>query len=189
MEISRPHPTDPTTLDLIKEQNLNTQATPTWPHLDTEYATIEEIGFTYAPLVKDSFQAYALAHKNDLDAAIAAQQVTEFTKNICKSFSDDWDAVLGMTAWWATAEDMMREIYLTPPDAPQDQIDAVANYIGQFERDNAVPPDIKDVVKAGEDAGLEWLRTFPARAQQLFSEQNPEWDQIQQQLDELYIAG
>lgn len=183
-----PSPKDLTTIDLLKEQSQNWQTTIAWPHLDTEYATIEEIAFNYAPLIKDSFQAYALNHPFDFDAMIAAQQIVEFTKNVIRSLSDDGEVLVGMTAWWAVGEDMMREIYLIPPDAPQDQIDTLQNFIGQYERENAVPPDIKDVVAVGQSAGLKWLRTFPARAQRLFSEELAEWDQIQDQLDELYIG-
>ena len=183
-----PSPTDPTTIDILDEHSPQWRSTLKWPHLDKEYATIEEITFTYAPMIKDSFQTYCLNYRHDYEAMIAAQQVVEFTKNVIRSFSDDGEVKVGMTAWWAVAEDMMREVYLMPPDAPAASIDALADYIGNHERLTGMAPDIKEVARAGSEAGIEWMRTFPARAFDQAAEIFPEWQAIQDRLDELYVA-
>jgi hypothetical protein len=182
-----PEPKDPTTIDILNETSPGWKSTIKWPHLETEYATIEEIAFAYAPKIKDSFQAYALNHSHEYDAMIAGQQVVEFTKNVIRSYSDDGDVVVGMTAWWAVAEDMAREVYLIPPDASKDSINRLQDYIGQYERTHAVPPPIKDVVSFGKSAGIEWMRSVPARAFTQAAEIFPEWSQIQDRLKDLYI--
>ena len=183
-----PAPTDPTTIDMLNEHSPDWQSTVKWPHIDKEYATIEEITFAYAPMIKDSFQTYCLKYRYDYEAMIAAQQVVEFTKNVIRSFSDDGEVKVGMTAWWAVAEDMMREIYLMPPDTPPASIDTLADYIGNYERLTGGAPDIKEVARAGSEAGIVWMRTFPRRAFDAAAEIFPEWQAIQDQLDELYVA-
>lgn len=183
-----PEPTDQTTIDLLETEMPGWEKTVKWPHLDTEYATIEEIAFAYAPMIKDSFQTYALNYSHDYEAMIAGQQVVEFTKNVIRSFDDNHEVRVGMTAWWAVVEDMMREIYLIPPDTSEEKISALADYIGNYERETAAAPDIKEVARQGELLGIEWMRTFPRRAFDEVAEIFPEWQAIQDQLDELYIA-
>ena len=183
-----PEPTDPTTIDMLDEHSPDWRSTVKWPHLDKEYATIEEIDFTYAPMIKDSFQTYAMKYSHEYEAMIAAQQVVEFTKNVIKSYSDDHEVIVGMTAWWAVAEDMAREIYLMPPDTDPSKISALADYVGNYERLTTGAPSIKDVARYGESIGIEWMRTFPARAFDQAAEIFPEWQAIQDQLDELYVA-
>jgi len=183
-----PAPTDPTTIDILDEHSPQWKSTLKWPHLDKEYATIEEIAFTYAPMIKDSFQTYALKYSHEWEAMIAGQQVVGFTKNVIRSFSDDHEVRVGMTAWWAVAEDMMREIYLIPPDAPESAIATLADYIGDYERTTGVAPAIKDVARFGSSIGIEWMRTFPKRAFDAAAEIFPEWQAIQDQLDEIFVA-
>jgi len=183
-----PTPTDPLTIKMLDEHDPEWRKSVKWPHLDKEYATIEEIAFTYAPMIKDSFQTYCLNYRHDYEAMIAAQQVVEFTKNVIRSFSDDGEVKVGMTSWWAVAEDMMREVYLMPPDTPQASIDSLADYVGNHERLTGTAPDIKDVARAGESIGIEWMRTFPKRAFDSAAEIFPEWQAIQDQLDEVFVA-
>jgi hypothetical protein len=182
-----PGPQDPITIDLLNENVMGWQKTVLWPNLDTKYATIEEIAFTYAPMIKDSFQTYCLNNKHEYDAMIAAQQVVEFTKNVTRSFSDDGDVVLGMTAWWAVAEDMLREIYIIPPLTPDTTIEALADFIGDYERKTNEAPDIREVTSAGNTLGIEWMRTFPRRAFNQAAEIFPEWQAIQDQMEELFV--
>ena len=183
-----PWPTDPTTIDMLEEHDPEWRKSVKWPHLDKEYATIEEIAFTYAPMIKDSFQTYCLKYSHEYEAMIAAQQVVDFVKNVIKSYSDDHECIVGMTAWWAVAEDMAREIYLMPPDTDPSKISALADYVGNYERLTTGAPAIKDVARYGESIGIEWMRTFPARAFNQAAEIFPEWQAIQDQLDELYVA-
>ena len=185
-KFTAPGPTDSITIDLLNENVMRWQKTVLWPNLNKKYATIEEIAFVYAPLIKDSFQTYCLNNSHDYDAMIAAQQVVEFTKNMTRSFSDDNEVRLGMTAWWAVAEDMMREIFIIPPDTSETAIEALADYIGSYERKTNEAPDIKDVAAAGETAGIEWMRTFPRRAFDQAAEIFPKWQVIQDQVAELF---
>lgn len=183
-----PGPTDSSTIDMLSEHDPGWEGSVKWPHLDKEYATIEEIAMTYAPMIKDSFQTYALKYSHEYEAMIAGQQVVEFTKNVIRSFSDDHEVKVGMTAWWAVAEDMMREIYLIPPDTPESAIAALADYVGNYERQTGVAPAIHDVAKYGSSIGIEWMRTFPKRAFDAAAEIFPEWQAIQDQLDDLFVA-
>ncbi len=183
-----PEPTDPSSIDMLETEFPNFRNTVKWPHLDKEYATIEEISFAYAPMIKDSFQTYALKYSHEYEAMIAGQQVVEFVKNVIRSFSDDHEVKVGMTAWWAVGEDMMREIYLIPPDTPEASIEAFADYVGNYERQTGGAPSIKDVAKFGTSAGINWMRTFPKRAFDQAAEIFPEWQAIQDQLDEIFVA-
>lgn len=183
-----PEPSDPFTIEMLEERSLTWRSTVKWPHLDKEFATIEEIVFAYAPLIKDSFQTYALNYSREWEAMIAGQQVVEFTKNVLRSFSDDHKVKVGMSAWWAVAEDMAREVYLIPPDAPAAAIAALAEYIGAHERQTGGAPSIHDVAKIGTSVGIKWMRTFPRRAFDQAAEIFPEWQAIQDQLDEIFVA-
>lgn len=183
-----PGPTDPTTIDMLDEFTPGWENTVGWPHLNKEYATIEEIAFAYSPMIKDSFQTYCLKYAHEYEAMIAGQQVVEFVKNVIRSFSDDHEVKVGMSAWWAVAEDMMREIYLIPPDTPDPAIAALADYVGAHERATGGAPSIKDVARTGTSLGIKWMRTFPKKTFDQAAEIFPEWQAIQDQLDELFIA-
>jgi len=183
-----PEPTDPSTIDMLDDYDPNWRKTIKWPHLDKEYATIEEITFAYAPMIKDSFQTYCLKYSHEYEAMIAAGEVVEFVKDVIRSFSDDHEVVGGMTAWWAAAEDMAREIYLIPPDAPESAITSLADYIGNYERQTGVAPSIHDVARYGSSVGIEWMRTIPIRAIGAAAEMFPEWQAIQDQLEEIFVA-
>ena len=183
-----PGPTDQITIDLLNENVMGWQKTVLWPNLGTKYATIEQIALNYAPLIKDSFQTYCLNNKHEYDAMIAAQQVVEFCKNVTRSFSDDNEVTLGMTAWWAVAEDMMREIFIIPPDASPLQFDYLSNYIRNHERTTGQAPKIIDVARYGDKVGIEWMRTFPRRAFDEAAEIFPEWQEMQDQLEDLYVG-
>jgi hypothetical protein len=183
-----PSPTDSTTIDMLDEYSPQWKSTLKWPHLDQEYATIEEICFAYAPMIKDSFQTYCLKYQHEWEAYVAASQTVDFVKNVIRSFDDNNEVKVGYTAWVATAIDMMDQRYIMEPDTPAASIDALADYIGNHERATGIPPKIKDVARFGESIGIEWMRSFPTRAFEAAAEIFPEWGAIQDQLDELYVA-
>jgi len=183
-----PAPTDPTTIDMLNDHDPKWEKTVRWPHLDKEYATFEEIAFTYAPMIKDSFQTYCLKYQHEWEAYVAASQSVDFVKNVIRSFSDDNQVKIGYTAYMATAIDMMDQVYIMQPDTPRETIEALADYVGEYERKTAGAPEIKDVARYGESIGIKWMRTFPKRAFDAAAEIFPEWQAIQDQLDELFIA-
>ena len=183
-----PEPTDHTTIDMLNEHDPEWEKTIKWPHLDKEYATIEEIAFTYAPMIKDSFQTYCLKYQYDWEAYVAASQTVDFLKNVIRSYSDDGEVRIGYTAWIAAAIDMMDRVWIMEPDTPRESIDSLANYIGDYERATGGAPDIKDIARYGESIGIKWMRTFPRRAFDAAAEIFPEWQVIQDQLDELFVA-
>ena len=183
-----PAPTDPTTIDMLDERDPNWRSSIKWPHLDKEYATIEEIAMTYAPMIKDSFQTYCLKYQHEWEAYVAASQCVDFIENVIKSFDDNNEVRIGYTAWVAAAIDMMDQRYIMPPDTPKETIEALADYIGNYERQTGGAPSIKEVAKFGTSAGIEWMRTFPVRAFDRAAEIFPEWQVIQDQLDELFVA-
>lgn len=183
-----PAPRDPTTIDMLDEHSPDWRSTVKWPHLDKEYATIEEIAFTYAPMIKDSFQTYCLKYQYDWEAYVATSQTVDFVKNVIRSFDDDNEVRIGYTAYVAAAIDMMDRVYIMEPDTPRALIDALADYIGNYERAAATAPDIKDIARYGESIGIKWMRSFPRRAFAQAAEIFPEWQAIQDQLDELFVA-
>ena len=183
-----PGPRDPTTIDMLNEHDPGWENTIKWPHLDKEYATIEEITFTYAPMIKDSFQTYCLKYRYEWEAYVAASQSVDFVKNVIRSFDDNNEVRIGYGAYLAAAIDMMDRVWIMEPDTPGQLIDALADYIGNYERQTALAPDIKDVTRYGSSIGIKWMRTFPRRAFAQAAEIFPEWQAIQDQLKELYIA-
>lgn len=183
-----PAPHDLTTIDIMNETSPGWQDTVKWPHLDQEYATIEEIAFTYAPMIKDSFQTYAMRYSHEYEAMIAGQQVVDFTKNVIKAFSDDGDVRVGMSSYWAVAEDMMRDSYLIPPGTPQSIIDKLGDYIGEYERATGQAPAIKDVAREGDRLGINWLRTSPQNALEEAEQILPGIRDLQNQLNDLFIS-
>ena len=183
-----PSPKDPTTQDMLNEYHPKWENTVLWPHLNKEYATIEEIAFTYAPMIKDSFQTYCLKYKHDYEAMIAAQQAVEFTKNVIKAFDDNWEVKLGMSPWWAAAEDMIDNIYLVPLDTPQELTEALYKYIEDYDRQYGKGPSIREIAAKGTALGIKWERSFPATAFGTAAEIFPEWREIQERLPELYVV-
>lgn len=182
-----PGPTDPVTLDLLQEGFHDWKSTLLWPHLETEYATIEEITYAYAPMIKDSFQTYCLDHQYNYTAMVAAQECVDFMKKVLRSYSDDGDVQCGMSAYWAAAEDMVSQIYLLPPTTPQQLIDALGEHVGQWERETGQPPPIHELASFGESIGIEWMRSFPRRAFDEVADAFPEWQAIQDQIGELFV--
>jgi len=183
-----PEPRDPTTIDFLEEKSLDWKKTVKWPHLDKEYATIEEIAFTYAPMIKDSFQTYCLKYQHEWEAYVAASQAVDFIKNIIRSYSDDNQVRIGYDAYLAAAIDMMDQVYIMEPDTPKASIDALADYIGNHERLTGGAPQIHDVAKQGELLGIKWMRTFPKRAFEEAAEIFPEWKAIQEQIEEIFVS-
>jgi len=172
----------------LNEYHPKWENTVLWPHLNKEYATIEEIAFTYAPMIKDSFQTYCLKYKHDYEAMIAAQQAVEFTKNVIKAFDDNWEVKLGMSPWWAAAEDMIDNIYLVPLDTPQELTEALYKYIEDYDRQSGKGPSIREIAAKGTALGIKWERSFPATAFGTAAEIFPEWREIQERLPELYVV-
>lgn len=187
-KIKAPGPTDPSTIDMLNEYNPGWEETVRWPHIDKEYATIEEILFNYAPRIKDSFQTYALNYRHEWGAYVAASQVVDFVENVIRSFDDNNEVRIGYTAYVAVAIDMMDQRYIMPPDTSGETIEALADYIGNYERQTGVAPKIHDVAKYGSSIGIEWMRTFPKRAFDAAAEIFPEWQAIQDQLDDLFVS-
>lgn len=181
-----PAPKDLTTVDMLTEHDKEWEKAVMWPHLNREYATIEEITFAYAPKIKESFQTYCLKYQHEWEAYAAASQAVDFVKNVIRSYDDDHEVKIGYTAWIAVGIDMMDQIYIMEPDTPDQMIGELADYIGNYERQTALAPNIKDVIRTGENIGIKWMRSFPQRAFHYATEPFPEWGEIQDQLDELY---
>ncbi len=184
-----PAPTDPTTIDMLNDHDPGWEKTVKWPHLEKEYATFDEIAFTYAPMIKASFQTYCLKYQHEWEAYVAASQSVDFIKNVIRSYSDDNQVAIGYTAYLATAIDMMDQVYIMEPDTPRGSINSLADYVGNYERLTAQAPNIKDVARYGQSIGIKWMRTFPKRAFDAAAEIFPEWQVIQDQLDELFVPN
>lgn len=182
-----PDPTDPSTIDLLEESIPNWKETVNWPHLDKMDATFDEIFYTYAPLIKESFQTYCLSYKYEYEAMVAAYECTDFVKNVIRSYDDNQNVLCGMTAWWAGARDMVDYIYLIPPDTPPDLTDSLATWIGNYERKTAGPAPIKEIAKYGDKIGIKWERSFPVKTFETIAKQFPEWAALQDQIGDLWF--
>lgn len=183
-----PDPEDITTRDMLEKADPLWEKTVKWPHLDQEYATIEELTYTYAPLIKTSFQNYCLRYDKDFEAMIAAQQATAFTHNVIKAFSDDNTVQLGMSAFWAVTEDMARESYIIPPRTPPEVITELGDYISDYERATGVAPSIQEVAAKGTQIGIDWMRSPPENILEESEEIYPGLKEIQDQLGEIFIG-
>lgn len=183
-----PEPTDPATIDSLEENVPNWRDTLKWPHLEEKYATIQEITLEYAPRIKDSFQAYCMNYQHEYEAMAAAFESTDFVKSVIRSMSDDGQVQVGMSAYWASCEDMLSQVYLIPPDTPGQLITALANYIGETERRTGGAPYIQDLVRYGERIGIRWMRTFPAKTFKRVAEIFPGWQAIQDQIGQLFFS-
>lgn len=182
-----PQPKAPDTITILNETSPGWENTVKWPHLDKEYATMEEIAYTYAPKIKDSFQTYCLNHSREFEAMVAAQSATDFTRNIIRAFSDDNQVRIAWDAYTAVALDMMQFAYIIPPDTPKEKIEALANYIGAYERETGGSPQIHDVARQGDLLGIKWMRSFPTKTFREAAEIFPEWREIQDQMNEIFI--
>ena len=183
-----PQPTDPSTIYLLEEGMPNWRESLKWPHLDLPSATAEELAYTYAPRIKDQFQTYALQNAHDLSAAFAAQQTIPFVQNITRALSDDHQAVTSRSAYAQVAVNLARDIYIMPPDTPAPIIARFADWIGVYERTIGQVPSTKEAAAQGEVLGIKWMRSFPRRTFNAAYKLFPQWQAIQDQLEDLYIA-
>lgn len=159
-----------------------------WPILDLELASIQELTMTYAPGIKDGFQAYALENSHDYTAMMASHQVVKYHETIVSALSDDWATRVGQTAYSQVAKEMSRDVLQIPPDTPKEKVDILSDWIRDYERQTGQAPGPREVEHAGKLLGIQWDRKFPritfGKAAELF----PEWKNLQEQLQELFIA-
>lgn len=183
-----PEPKDPVTIDILDEIAPAWRKTNVWPHIDQKYATIEELTLAYAPMIKDAFQDYCLRYRNEDEGMVAAQQAHDFTRNVIRSFSDDNQVTASMTAPWAAAEDMAREIYAIPPDTEKAKVDQLHQFIIDQERKTASSPSIKEIARFGTSIGINWTRSYPDRTLDQAAASFPDLQKIQDQLGTLFIG-
>jgi len=183
-----PRPKDPSTIHTLDESLPNWQQTVKWPHLETEYATWEEIAVNYSSRIKESFQTYCMAYQHEYPAMAAAFECTDFIKNVILTIDDNHEVRCGMTAYLAAGIDMMDSVHIIPPDTPRQIIDGLSEYIGDYERHYGEGPHIKDIIAQGEAMGIEWMNQFPRKTFDKVAELFPEWREIQDELGEIYVA-
>jgi len=182
-----PIPTDPSTIALLDEYLPDWRTRVTWPWLDKREATFDEIFYSYARKIKESFQTYCLKYKYEYQAMVAAYECTDFVKSVIRSYDDNQNVRCGMTAWWAAAKDMVDFIYLIPPDTPKPLVDQLCNWIGNYERRTAGPAPIKEIAIQGYSIGIIWERSFPAKTLETIAEQFPEWAELQDLIGNLWF--
>lgn len=183
-----PEPKDPSTIALLEESIHDWKTTIKWPHIEQEYATFEEIAYDYSRRIKESFQVYCLNYQYEYTAMAAAFECTDFVGNVIRCIDDNHEARKGMTAYLAAGIDMMDTVHIMPPDITSAAFDQLAYYIGEYERKTGQGPPIHDIIREGEDLGIEWMTSFPKKTFDKVAELFPGWQAIQDQLAELYVV-
>jgi hypothetical protein len=182
-----PRPKDAGTIATLEELTENWIEKLRWPFLDTKEATAEEIYFNYAHRIKDQFLTFSLTHKNDMAAAVAAGEVTDFVEKILRTFSDDGTIESGRDEYVNTAINMARDHLLIPPDTPQATVRAFNEWVRSYALARSTAPPSTEIRKQGNRLGIKWMETFPRRtfteAYKLF----PQWQALQDQLGDLFV--
>ena len=186
--IKPPKATRLETIETLAETGYDPNAQPNWPILDVPAATLEEITRTFAPVIKQEFQDYALRHRTDWNAYICGSKATDYIQGITAALSDEGTAVVSQNAFAQAAKEMSRDVLLMPPDTPQQLVDKLADWIGSYERRTAGAPSTKEIEAAGRTLGIQWTRSFPRVTFGKAAELYPEWKAIQEQLQQLNIA-
>lgn len=186
-QFTPPRPSDAGTIATLEELTENWIEKLKWPFIDTKEATAEEIYFNYAYRIKNQFQTFALTHKNDYAAAIAAGEVTDFVEKVLRTFSDDGTIESGRSEYVNTAINMARDHLLIPPDTPQATVRAFNGWVRSYATKYATAPPSAEIRKQGDKLGIKWMETFPRRtfveAYKLF----PQWQALQDQLKDLFV--
>jgi hypothetical protein len=183
-----PEPKEPDTIALLEESLHDWKDTVRWPHIDKREATFEEIGYSYASKIKESFQTYCLNYTHEYTSMAASSECIDFVKNVIRSYDDNHEVRISMTAHTAAAVDMIDQGHIIDPNTDQTLIDQLYDYIADNERKTSGPTKIKDIIRKGNELGINWIheppKEIPPKAEELF----PGWRAMQDQLGELHIA-
>jgi hypothetical protein len=182
-----PRPKDAGTIATLEELTENWIEKLKWPFMDTKEATAEEIYFNYAYRIKNQFQTFALTHRNDYAAAIAAGEVTDFVEKVLRTFSDDGTIESGRDEYVNTTINMAREHLLIPPDTPQATVRAFNEWVRSYATKYATAPAATEIQKQGDKLGIKWMETFPRRTFTQAFELFPKWQALQDQLGDLFV--
>lgn len=175
------------TLDTLEDHQIDTTSPPTWPHIDREIATAEEILYTYAPIIKDSLQTYSLRHQRTYEGMIGAWSTVDFHEAMLSLLSDDGQVRVGRTAVANVAQQMTESLQIIPPDTPDETIAAFAAWVTEFERHTGESPKVSEFVAAGRTLGIEWMNSFPRIAFEKVAQIFPGWQAIQDQIGKLFV--
>lgn len=183
-----PEPKEPSTIALLEEAIPNWKDTIRWPHIEKKEATFEEIGYAYSARIKESFQTYCLNYKNEYTAMAAVSECNDFINNIVRSYDDNHEVRVSMTAHTAAAVDMIDQGHIVDPNTDQALVDQLYDYIADNERKTTGPTKIKDIIRKGNELGIKWIHTPPKEVPPKVEELFPGWRAMQDQLGELHIA-
>lgn len=174
---------------LLDAFGVDPDATPQWPMFDAITVDLEDLAYTYAPRIKDNFQTYLNQNQESPGAQIAAQAATDLHATVIQTFSDDHVAQVSQTAIAGTVKDMAISTLLIPQETPQTTIDKLASWIQNYERQHGSQPSIKDIEITGIGLGIKWTNRYPKRLQGKAAELWPQWQAIQDQLNELHLPN
>lgn len=172
---------------VLQELGIDPSATPKWPMLEVETASLEELAYTYGPRIKDNFQAYALENEGTIGAELIGAAASDFHASIIQAFSDDHEVHASQTAAAGAVKDMALTTLLPSQDTPQNAIDNLADWITQYERDTGSQPSTKDIKNKGNDLGVQWTSKYPTELSSKAKELWPGWQAIQDQLQTLNL--
>lgn len=186
--IRPPKSTNPATRSMLIDAGIDPDKTSNWPILNKPTATIGELLYAYSPRIKDTVQQYWLSNKNDLNALYAGQKAVDFHEGIVSMMSNDGSVLKKQTAYSQAAKEMSRDVLLIPPDTPQELINALADWINNYERTFADTPSVKSIELQGNLIGIKWSRSFPRITFEKAAEAFPEWKAIQDLIPQIFVA-
>jgi hypothetical protein len=186
--VRMPETKNPYTRATLEDVGIDPRAPQMWPFINTETATIDELMYYYAPKIKENFQTYSLEQQYTYEGLATGHAAVSYQQGVTAAFSDDGQCMSSHTPYAGAAKDMMREILIPPNPGPEEPIEMLKEWLGQYERKYNAHPTTKELQYKGEELGIKWKRTFPSKIYGKAAELFPEWRAIQDQLGELYIA-
>jgi hypothetical protein len=187
MKFTPPAPTDLGTQWVLDEVMPNWKETLQWPFLGVREATAEEIVFNYAPRIKNEFLKFSLSHRNDIFAAIAAAQVTDFVEDTLRGLDDDGVIISSRSEYVQASITMADEHLLFPPDTPPQTMNAFNGWIESFVTRYARAPNAREIRDVGFQLNIQWMESFPRKTFLQAFELFPKWQALQDQLGDLFI--
>lgn len=176
------------TRDTLEDVGIDPDTLQKWPFINAETATIDELLYTYAPKIKENFQTYSLEQQYTYEGFATGHAAVSFQQGVTAAFSDDGEVAISHTPYAGAAKDMMRDILLPPNPGPEEPIEKLKLWLGNYERKYNAHPTSNELKVKGEDLGIKWKRAFPKKIYGKAAELFPEWKAIQDQLGELHIA-
>jgi len=165
---------------LAEEFGQDPSAQPKWPYLETEAATLEDITYTYGPMVTKSLQDYLRKNPYDWGAMLIGESAVDIHGNIITALSDDHTAKTAQTAISGAVKDMAIYGLNFAPGTSKDQIDRLGIWITDYEVRSGQQPGVKEIKALGEKIGIRWQTTPPKPDPEIIKQIFPDYFPMKQ---------